>query len=625
MTDTVTAADIARLAGVGRAAVSNWRRRHPDFPQPVGGTATSPLFALTEVEAWLRGQGKLVEVPLEERAWQQVRARADEPMLGAALAEAGGHLLSDTRPSDTRAPRGPRRPRRESDGAAFGAVAELAAERGRVEAFELLLGRYLEAQPRRVGPTPAPIADVMADLLDERVESVLDPSCGTGTLLVHALERRGPGLLLGQEVDEVSARLAGIRLALRTPGARILPGDSLRRDAFRDAAADAVLCDPPFNERHWGYEELTADLRWEYGLPPRMEPELAWVQHALAHLRPGGLAVIVMPPAAAGRRSGRRIRAQLLRRGALRAVVALSPSHHLWLLRRPGGEPPQGGVLMVEGAGHEEIVTAWRDFPRAPDLDVPGVCRAIPVIDLLDEEVDVTPGRHLPAAGAGRTPERFAATRDRLAAVIARLDALTPEVRPAERPPEVPVVPLGELARAGALTVQQAPLRREPGTPAAIGEIPLLTGEDVIEDREPSGRVAEAPGDRQVVTEAGDIVVTAAARRFAARVIDRAGAVLGPHLVLVRVDPDVLDPHYLAGILRSSANVRHSTAVSTGSRTDVRRALVPRLPLDEQRRLGALFRQMAELESTLRGGLALGGELAQLLADGVAEGGLGPA
>ena len=36
---TVTAADIARLAGVGRAAVSNWRRRHPDFPRPVEANA----------------------------------------------------------------------------------------------------------------------------------------------------------------------------------------------------------------------------------------------------------------------------------------------------------------------------------------------------------------------------------------------------------------------------------------------------------------------------------------------------------------------------------------------------------------------------------------------------------
>ena len=62
----VAAGDIARLAGVGRAAVSNWRRRFQDFPEPVGGTSSSPLFSLTEVETWLHGQGKLQELPADE-------------------------------------------------------------------------------------------------------------------------------------------------------------------------------------------------------------------------------------------------------------------------------------------------------------------------------------------------------------------------------------------------------------------------------------------------------------------------------------------------------------------------------------------------------------------------------
>ncbi|MBA9003422.1 N-6 DNA methylase [Thermomonospora cellulosilytica] len=607
MPDTVTAADIARLAGVGRAAVSNWRRRHPDFPRPVGGTATSPQFALREVEDWLRAQGKLRQVPPAERAWQQVRSRADDTGLGETLAEAGEMLLN------------------QATDPAFAAVTELAAERGAVEAYEFLLGRFLEVQPRRIGPTPAAVAELMADLLDPGTTSVLDPACGAGTLLVRALARRSPQRLLGQEQDGALARLARIRLALRGPGAEIAAGDSLRADGFAGTTVDAVLCDPPFNERHWGYEELTTDVRWEYGLPPRMEPELAWVQHALAHLAPGGLAVVAMPPAAAGRRSGRRIRAQLLRRGALRAVVALPGSAQLWLLRRPGAEPGPSTVLMVEGGDAAQITAAWRDFQSDPELDRPGVGRAVPLIDLLDEDVDVTPGRHLPAGGTERTAERFLQTRARLAGTLERMAALLPAARPAERAQDVPVVPLSELVRAGALTVRQAPLRREPAT-AGTG-VPLLTAQDVIEGREPSAHVPPDlldDGERWIIAEEGDVVVTAAARSLAARVVERGGAVLGPYLVLVRADPDLLDPHYLAGILRSSANVRQSTAVSSGSRIGIRRALVPRLPVEEQRRLGALFRRMDELAAALRAGADLGGELARLLADGIAEGALGP-
>lgn len=54
----ITAAAIARLAGVGRAAVSNWRRRYPEFPKPVGGSPTSPTFSRVEVVAWLKKTGK---------------------------------------------------------------------------------------------------------------------------------------------------------------------------------------------------------------------------------------------------------------------------------------------------------------------------------------------------------------------------------------------------------------------------------------------------------------------------------------------------------------------------------------------------------------------------------------
>ncbi|WP_432420727.1 helix-turn-helix transcriptional regulator, partial [Nocardia farcinica] len=63
----VTAADISRLAGVTRATVSNWRRRHPDFPSPTGGSEARPLFPLAEVRDWLREHGvESAESPVRE-------------------------------------------------------------------------------------------------------------------------------------------------------------------------------------------------------------------------------------------------------------------------------------------------------------------------------------------------------------------------------------------------------------------------------------------------------------------------------------------------------------------------------------------------------------------------------
>lgn len=331
----VTAAGIARLAGVGRAAVSNWRRRHADFPKPVGGTETSPSFALPEVEQWLRDQGKLAEIPLRERVWQQL---AGHPA-GAvpALVHAGCALLlvrdrptawlEITAVSDGRMAKvlhlaltdlltarfGP--VTESGDGSGGGpsgcvravhtptadellpsvpllrATAELAAGIGARQAFEFLLGRQLDANPRQFTLTPPDLAELMAALVEtgsRPARTVLDPATGTGALL-RALSR--PTALYGQDADPDLAALTALRLALNSTvescTVAVRTGDTLRADAFPRLAVDAVLCHPPFNERNWGHDELAYDPRWEYGFPARTESELAWVQHALAHLREG--------------------------------------------------------------------------------------------------------------------------------------------------------------------------------------------------------------------------------------------------------------------------------------------------------------------------------------------------
>ena len=75
----VTAAEISRLAGVTRATVSNWRRRHADFPSPAGGTDSSPLYDLAQVRDWLAGRGREKTPPLEElRTLLRLSAHARE-------------------------------------------------------------------------------------------------------------------------------------------------------------------------------------------------------------------------------------------------------------------------------------------------------------------------------------------------------------------------------------------------------------------------------------------------------------------------------------------------------------------------------------------------------------------
>ncbi|GAB2751097.1 N-6 DNA methylase [Amycolatopsis magusensis] len=512
---TVTAGDIARLVDVGRAAVSNWRRRYDDFPRPVGGTASSPVFSLAEVEDWLRRNGKRFEVSLAERVWQRLRAAADDLALGELVAETGIALEDGGFRADE---------------LLSGAVGEL----GRRAVFEFLYERYQEVHVRRLPVTPGPIAELMARLAG-RVDSVFDPACGTGALLLAAAAPRASG----QDLDETSAAMTGTRLRLAGIDARVVAGDSLRRDAFGTEVADAVLCDPPLNERAWGHEELAGDARWVYGVPPRGEPELAWVQHCLAHVRPGGTVAILLPPAVAGRRSGRRIRGNLLRAGALRAVVTLPDgTRDLWLLRRP--EPGTGGdrVLLMESTEDLSMVEkAWAE----PDS------WTTRVIDLLDDDVDLSPARHRGADGG----ESFLAALEGFRARA--LDA--PELAVLTQDRSWPLTTIGELIKAG--------LVRKSGEGVPV--------------KSPAG------------TE-------------------------------YRVDPERIDPDFLAGLLRSAMH----RMTSNSTRLDLRRVRVPRLPLAEQRAYGRAFRRLGEFEAQLAEAAEYGERLVRLGFDGLADGHLQP-
>ncbi|MCM0673883.1 SAM-dependent methyltransferase [Micromonospora phytophila] len=635
-TPTVTAAEIARLAGVGRAAVSNWRKRHPDFPAPVGGTTASPEFDLIEVEQWLRGQGKLPELSRADRLWQHLAAPKETP--AAALSAVGALLLArqrGERPGPGRADAHLSALRPDIDA--------LADELGPQAAFDELWRRFSAPGPGRPSATPDELADLMIGLAGVDGGSVLDPAAGSGATL-RAAARAGCTSAHGQELDSDLAKLAGLWLALREVPGEVIPGDSLRADAFAGRTFDAVVCHPPFGATNWGDEALGHDPRWIVGTTPRTEPELAWAQHALAHLRVGGHAILLMPPTVAGRRAGKRIRQELLRRGHLRAVIALPPGAaaphgvplHLWVLRRAATDAQAPTrALLVDAAGGDlaevfpRILATWRAFAEAPAMEVEeaGFARTVPVIELLDEEVDLTPARRQLAVKIGPSGEQLVRTTKRLAAIVGDLPALMPQVRPAPGGTATPLtLSIAELIRTGALELI-GPIRPlsaggEDDTAGESNGAPVLTGRDVISGTEASDR-DDGKLPERVPLMVGDVVVPAAARYLIARVITSEGLLLGGHLFLLRPNPAALDPWFLAGQLRSSANDKQTTSLS-GTRIDIRRAQIRRLPLEEQRAQGEAFQRLLTFESAVAEVGSLSAELVRLAADGLAAGTLRP-
>ncbi|MEV0015185.1 N-6 DNA methylase [Streptomyces tendae] len=724
----MTAAEISRIAGVTRATVSNWRRRHDDFPAPSAGTEASPLYDLPAVQAWLRGRGHTSTAspteelrtalrllgpgsgvaarlfPLVAAASRRTReelaelASVPDDQLLARAEKAAGQLPA-TVPEAEPVHYGP------DDAGAVRALLGCVREAGAQAALDVLAERELdEGAASGVYQTPEGLARLMARLLPADVSRILDPACGSGTLLAAAA-RQGARELFGQDSLPVQGQRTAVRLLIAAPEAEtaIRVGDSLRADAFPDVTVDAVLCNPPFADRDWGHDELAYDPRWAYGVPPRFESELAWVQHALAHLEPGGHAVMLLPPALAFRASGRRVRAELIRAGALRAVVSLParaayPLHiglQIWVFQRPEpGGTDRTTVLFVDGEGEqrdgatgapsatgtatagagsrggsrsrrsgpsastpasaasassfdwaeltERVLDQWAAFTTAPDTyaDEPGVARAVPLVDLLDDVVDVTPARHVRVTAADIDPTALARRvhdlHDQLAEQVAALASVSasggwqPSGASAR---EWRTATVSDLSRGGALTVLRAATpgtRGSKGSGAPAVDQPVLTAQDVSTGNPPSGGALDLHADAAQPVAAGDVLVRAVAsggnQAAMTRVADNrdAGALLGQHVHLLRPDPARLDPWFLAGFLGADDNIASASTGSTLVHVTPGRLRVPLLPLEEQRRYGEAFRRVYQLRAAVRRTADLAADTAATLTTGLTAGVLLP-
>jgi len=418
----MTAAAIARLAGVGRAAVSNWRRRYPEFPRPVGGSSTSPTFDRAEVEKWLKASGKADQL-----------ATAGQTDTGTQRISEPERSITDLEPGD-------------------------------------LLARSMAALlPRETAASrSAEDEDEDESFMDtpEDLPVVLDPACGMATALLAVADRFGDRVrLAGQEINQGYARTARSSLSGNANGAayEVHAGDSFLDNQLSQylGKAAAVVCEPPFDSPQWPEAELTTDPRWEFGIPAPRDGELAWVQHCYAHLRPRGVAVVAVSRRTCVQPSGEDIRAALVRSGVLRVVIALPQGMTsvpgtdlcLWLLRRPYGEPDYGPVRMIDLSGLGDAADVPREFAAwqrlLGDAD-PTVSRAVPRLELLDGGTNLLPSRYV-AASVQATAGDLATVTERLAHLYTAIGQGLPAFRASGHQARTSYVTLAELERVGKL------------------------------------------------------------------------------------------------------------------------------------------------------------------------------
>ncbi|RMF24083.1 MAG: SAM-dependent DNA methyltransferase, partial [Deltaproteobacteria bacterium] len=218
------------------------------------------------------------------------------------------------------------------------------------DAYEYLIGKFADITRRKKAGefyTPRSVVRMMVDLLDPKEgESIYDPACGTGGMLLGAIdhvERAGGdprtffGKIFGQEKNLTTSSIARMNLVLHgIEDFQIVREDTLRNPAFTDSATgglatfDCVIANPPFSLKEWGREVWENDPwgRAAFGLPPANYGDYAWVQHMIASMAEGtGRMAVVLPQGALFRKGAEgRIRKAILEHDLIEAVIGLAPN-----------------------------------------------------------------------------------------------------------------------------------------------------------------------------------------------------------------------------------------------------------------------------------------------------------
>lgn len=243
-------------------------------------------------------------------------------------------------------------------------------------AYEYLIKRFADQSNKKAGEyyTPRSVVRLMVNILDPvEDETVYDPACGTGGMLIEVIEHvkeaggrpeRLYGKLFGQEKVLATSAIARMNLLLHgIEDFKVIREDTLRSPAYftgdRIATFDCVIANPPFSLKKWGNVEWASDRygRHAFGVPPASYADWAWVEHMWASAAPGtGRVAVVLPQGALFRGGAEgRIRTEFLKADAIEAVIGLGPNlfygtglaASIMVLRRHKPEKRQGRVLVV--------------------------------------------------------------------------------------------------------------------------------------------------------------------------------------------------------------------------------------------------------------------------------------
>lgn len=297
--------------------------------------------------------------------------------------------------------------------------------------YEYFLGEFASSELQKGGEfyTPACLVRTMVEMIEPYKGRVYDPACGSGGMFVQSTKfiQRHQGkvqdlAIYGQEKNPTTWKLAKMNLAIRSLNGDLgkFADDTFQNDLHKGLKADFVLANPPFNISDWGQEKLLQDPRWKYGIPPKGNANMAWVEHMIDKLSMKGKAAIILANGAlSSDTSGEGdIRKNILEADLVDCILAM-PSNlfytvtipcSVWILNRD--KKQKGKTLFIDARNlgtmvtrklrelseedTEKIASTYHKFVNNANYeDIAGFCKLATIDEIKENNYVLTPGRYV--------------------------------------------------------------------------------------------------------------------------------------------------------------------------------------------------------------------------------------
>ena len=234
------------------------------------------------------------------------------------------------------------------------------------QAYEYLIGKFADdaGSTAQEFYTNRTVVTLMAEILQPKPnESIYDPTCGSGGMLVKCLDflrQKGQpwqGVkVFGQEINALTSSIARMNLYLNgVEDFSIVREDTLAHPAFVDGNKlrkfDIVVANPPYSIKTWNREAFIND-KWGrnfLGTPPQSRADYAFIQHILASMdSETGRCAILLPHGILFRNEEHEIRKNLVKQNLIEAVIGLGPNLFF-------NAPMEACVLVCRGKKSEDL------------------------------------------------------------------------------------------------------------------------------------------------------------------------------------------------------------------------------------------------------------------------------